>query len=98
MLPKFQDLKKLTYKTAEVGLRVLLTSNRHGVAETNPLLGSRYACMGTIEKIKPDFSFVRSYKGMCIRVKWDNGKKNVYYYEDLSIVEKPLLPEELFEI
>jgi hypothetical protein len=35
---------------------------------------------------------------MNIRVKWDNGRYNVYYEDDLELVEVDHLEDELFEI
>jgi hypothetical protein len=88
-----QDLERLNNKTVHPGQRVILTTNRHGVTHSNPMLGSRYFCKGIIREID------KRKQGLCVRVNWDNGKRNVYYANDLSLVPpEHHLPSELFEL
>jgi hypothetical protein len=49
--------------------------------------------LGTITDVDVDRRHM-----MNTRVKWDNGRYNVYYEDDLELVEVDHLEDELFEI
>ena len=61
-----------------VGDRVVYVSGRHGTMKSNPLVGSKYECEGTI-----DYS-----DRVHTNVLWDNGTHNSYTPNDLMLIGK----------
>lgn len=65
----------------EKGDRIVLTTDRHGTSEKNPVWGSIYECHGTIKRVS-----VNSRVGFPINVQWDNGSSNIYDHPDLAML------------
>jgi hypothetical protein len=63
--------------TLKVGARVNYVSDNHGQSPANPLIGTHYECVGTIDSYRMD--------GQSITVKWDNGTHNSYSARDLAL-------------
>ena len=57
--------------------RVVLISGRYNPEPAEPVWGSKYECIGTITELLDE---VDNYD---VRVKWDNGKTNIYEIKDL---------------
>ncbi len=64
----------------EIDHRVILINNRHGTCSTNPVIGSQWACTGTIVQINSEYND-ENY----ITVNWDNGAQNVYGRDDIEL-------------
>ena len=63
--------------TFKIGDRVNYFSGNHGMSLDNPLVGTRYECIGTVD-------FANSSNAT---VQWDNGKHNSYNNHDLALAE-----------
>ena len=61
------------------GDRVYYISNGHGASPSNPLRGSDWECVGTVDHA----SILASGSYSHITVLWDNGKHNSYTKHDL---------------
>ena len=75
----------------EKGDRVYYVSGRHSIHSANPVKGSKYECVGTVDTILSTYT---------ISVKWDNGQGNVYSEDDLELSEERLCqdnPNKLFK-
>jgi hypothetical protein len=61
----------------KVGDRVNFTNNSHCyvIRRENPLVGTEYECEGVVYNIS----------NLSINVLWDNGIRNVYRHDDLSL-------------
>jgi len=57
--------------------RVVLLGKRYTPEPVEPVWGSKYECIGTITELLDE---VDNYD---VRVKWDNGKTNIYEIKDL---------------
>jgi len=70
----------MKHKSLELGDRVILVADRHGVTKANPVWGSlEYpAVVGTIDKVEYG-----------IGVMWDNGTHNGYSRNDLALYDTP---------
>jgi hypothetical protein len=66
--------KRLQLNEAVVGMRVMLATNRFRNSPSNPRIGGKFECVGTI---------THAYR--CIRVIWDNGLTNSYTNNDLIV-------------
>lgn len=69
-------IKKTKSKFA-VGDRVVLIEGHYTPRRSNPCIGSKYECTGTIDNI-----------GNSITVLWDNGIKNGYSQESLAFANE----------
>lgn len=68
------------------GSRVLLKeSSRYKVELSNPKIGSRYECYGTVTNIITTSSILDK---PIYSVRWDNGRQNAYSYNDLVLKEE----------
>ena len=67
--------KLIQVNEAVVGMRVVLATGRFIDSPSNPMLGGRFECVGTI--VCTD--------NYCIRVAWDNGLNNSYENNDLIV-------------
>jgi hypothetical protein len=56
------------------GDRVLYTNPMYSTGMANPLWGTGYGCPGTVEDFDKRF----------VRVRWDNGRSNIYNPKALS--------------
>lgn len=79
--------------------KVILTTERHGIADYNPVYGSEFQCEGVIEsyftigtgKNQTCPSLVKfialTNKGLVdgLSIKWDNGTNNSYRVEDIAV-------------
>ena len=76
----------------KIGDRVKYIGSEFGDSKWNPLWDGK---CGKIVGIVYEM-----HKGsMDVRIEWDNGEENSYYYHNLEFHVKPLiLPDELFEI
>ena len=61
----------------KMGDRVRYFSGNHGMSMENPLVGTRYECIGTIDLAQTANATVQ----------WDNGKHNSYNNHDLALAE-----------
>lgn len=76
----------------KIGDRVKYIDGFFGDSEWNPLWNGKCGkIVGTVYEMHVGM--------MDIHVRWDNGRKNTYYDNDLDFHVKPImLPDELFEI
>ena len=65
------------------GDRILLISKRHGIAKSNPVVGSRHECEGTVTLV-PGAKSLSKF----LEVYWDNGHRNSYNKNDLMLTKK----------
>lgn len=77
----------------KIGDRVELVTDRHGVREDNPLKGTVFACVGTVDRVTDT-----KYGSLSIGVQWDNGKHNSYSQADLKSFVKDFFMIKLDEI
>lgn len=63
-----------------VGDRVVLVSERYKACPDNPRLGSEFECAGMVDVIY-------SHDKIIIGVLWDNGRRNVYSYNELALLK-----------
>jgi len=68
----------------KVGDRAVLTTDKHGVSERNPVWDSIYQCAGTVIAVRASEALHSSFP---LSVEWDNGNSNIYDYPDLSPFE-----------
>lgn len=62
-----------------VGDRVKYISARHGMSDSNPLAGTSFECVGTVDGVNGG--------GERCTVQWDNGEHNSYTAGDLVSVK-----------
>jgi hypothetical protein len=67
--------RTISYEEAVVGMTVVLTTDRHGASQSNPVMGWGYQCNGVIDDLVDG----------SIYVSWANGHSNVYESGDLSV-------------
>ena len=60
--------------------QVVLVGDRYKPEPSEPVHGSKYACIGTI------IEMYRESSDYDVHVKWDNGEDNSYLIKDLRIV------------
>lgn len=77
-------------KGFKVGYRVKYTSGKHGDRPSNPLWGGKYGhTVGTIISNS-------NFRGLNIRVEWDNNTFNSYDSDDLELVN--IIPNDMFKM
>ena len=70
------EIKELIPKEINVNDRVVLLAGKYSQSLRNPCIDSKYECVGTIIERRDWF----------LKVKWDNGKSNVYDKNEKQLV------------